>query len=64
MTRPLPFTQASLKRAIEAARKAGLRVMGIRPDGTILVDNGGGLLDQWQDWPPTDAPSKWEDVET
>jgi hypothetical protein len=26
MTRPLPFTQASLSRAIRAARKEGLRV--------------------------------------
>jgi hypothetical protein len=38
MTRVLPFTQASLRRAIEAARKAGLRVTSIRPDGTIIVD--------------------------
>jgi hypothetical protein len=39
MTRPLPFTKARLRRAIEAARKAGLRVTGIRPDGTLLVDD-------------------------
>lgn len=37
MTRALPFTQASLRRAIEAARKSGLRVTGIRPDGTLVV---------------------------
>jgi hypothetical protein len=35
MTRVVPFTQAGLRRAIEAARKAGLRVTAIRPDGTI-----------------------------
>lgn len=40
MTKPLPFTQASLKRAILAARAAGLRVTGIRPDGILLVDDG------------------------
>jgi hypothetical protein len=34
MTRPLPFTKTRLRRAIEAAREAGLRVTGIRPDGT------------------------------
>ena len=34
MTRPLPFTKARLRRAIEAAREAGLRVTGIRQDGT------------------------------
>ncbi len=38
MTRALPFTQAGLRRAIEAARKAGLRVTGIRPDGTLIVE--------------------------
>jgi hypothetical protein len=39
MTRTVPFTQASLRRAIEAARKAGLRVTGIRPDGTLVVED-------------------------
>jgi len=38
MTRALPFTQAAIRRAIQAARKAGLRVKAIRPDGTIVVD--------------------------
>jgi hypothetical protein len=66
MTRVLPFTQASLRRAIEAARKAGLQVTGIRPDGTLLVQDvenaprtvpSGGIEEQ-------SAPSsKWEDVE-
>jgi len=66
MTRVLRFTQASLRRAIEAARKAGLQVTGIRPDGTLLVQDvenaprtvpSGGLEEQ-------SAPSsKWEDVE-
>ena len=39
MTRPLPFTQASVRRAIAAAQKGGLRVTGIKPDGTIIVEN-------------------------
>ena len=39
MTRPVPFTKARLRRAIEAAREAGLRVTGIRPDGTLIVDD-------------------------
>ena len=39
MTRVISFTQASLRRA-RAARKAGLRVIGIRPDGTLLVEEG------------------------
>jgi hypothetical protein len=37
MSRALPFTQASLRRAIEAAHKAGLRV---RPGATIAAENG------------------------
>ena len=67
MTTRLPFTQASLRRAIAAARKEGLRVAGIRPDGTLITVNAG-------ENPPNDvaglapavesAPrSKWEDVE-
>ncbi len=66
MTRPLPFTQASLRRAIAAARKEGLRVRGIRPDGTLIVDDGdnnaidvaAALIDD-----EADAASKWEDIE-
>jgi hypothetical protein len=65
MTRPLPFTQAGLCRAIEAARKAGLRVTGIRSDGTVIVtevDNpGDGIVHLAPDGHAA-APSKWEDV--
>jgi hypothetical protein len=39
MTRPIPFTKARLRRAIEAAREAGLRVTAIRPDGTLIIDD-------------------------
>jgi hypothetical protein len=38
MTRAIPFTKAQIKRAIEAAREAGLRVRGIAPDGTVLLE--------------------------
>jgi hypothetical protein len=34
MTRLLPFTKARLRRAIEAAQEAGLRVKDIRQDRT------------------------------
>jgi hypothetical protein len=40
MSRAIPFTQAKVTRAIAAARKAGLRVIGIKPDGTVLVQEG------------------------
>jgi hypothetical protein len=37
MTRPLPFTELSLRRAISAAQKAGLKVTAIKPDGTLIT---------------------------
>lgn len=40
MTKALPFTEHALKRAIAAARKSGLRITGIRPDGTLTVEDG------------------------
>lgn len=42
MTKALPFTQASVRRAISAAQSAGLKVTGIAPDGTVLTDNDHG----------------------
>jgi hypothetical protein len=59
MTRSLPFTQASLRRAIEAARKAGLSVTGIRPDGTLIVHEGMHAI---ADVVAVSEASKWEDV--
>jgi hypothetical protein len=66
MSRALPFTQAGLRRAIEAARKAGLRVTGIRTDGTLLVNDGDNPSPDIAALVPeaeVRAPSKWEDVE-
>lgn len=40
MTTRLPFTQAAICRAIRAAEKAGYRVGGVKPDGTVLVYAG------------------------
>lgn len=60
----IPFTKAKVKRAIDAAREAGLRVTGIRPDGTVeVVEEGaapivpGAATEQ-------DAPVKtsWDDA--
>ncbi len=68
MTRALPFTEASLRRAISAARKAGLRVMGIRPDGTLLVSDGDGGSDgvagaaDRSESGAGASRSRWEDV--
>lgn len=63
MTARSSFTEASLRRAITAARRAGLRVVGIRPDGTVIVDEGQGehpLVPVDVIQPPA---SKWEDAE-
>jgi hypothetical protein len=66
VTRALPFTQASLRRAIAAARKEGLRTTGIRPDGTLIVTAGDGspegIVSVMRDGQAI-VPSKWEDVE-
>jgi hypothetical protein len=37
MTRAIPFTVASLARAIKGVEQAGRHVVGVRPDGTLIV---------------------------
>lgn len=39
MTKPLPFTAAGIRRAIEGARSAGLEVTAVtvHPDGAVTV---------------------------
>jgi hypothetical protein len=37
MTRALPFTAASLARAIKGVELAGRFVVGVKPDGTLIV---------------------------
>lgn len=63
MTRALPFTERSLRRAIGAARKAGLRVTGIRADGTLFVEESTAPVAEWVGSLQRDTSSKWEDVE-
>jgi hypothetical protein len=60
------FTQASVRRAIAAAHRSELRVVGVRSDGTVIVDDG----DKPHPLVPTPAhngqasvASRWEDVE-
>lgn len=38
MTRQNPYTQRAIERAIKAAIAAGLRVTGVKPDGTVLTE--------------------------
>lgn len=37
MTRAIPFTAASLARAIKGVEAAGRFVVGVKPDGTLIV---------------------------
>jgi len=37
MTKRAGVTQAQVRRIIQAARREGLRIAGIKPDGTIVV---------------------------
>jgi hypothetical protein len=63
MTKPLPFTESRIRRAVAAARKSGLPITAtsIAPDGTVTIHHQGLALPEkrFQD----DAPSKWLDVE-
>jgi len=40
VTRALPFTQASIRRRIAAARSAGLQIIAIDPDGEVQTMKG------------------------
>lgn len=63
MTVRVPFTQARIGKAIAAAKKAGLRVVGIKPDGTVLVQEGDTPIvpaDTQEQAAP--AGTSWDDV--
>jgi hypothetical protein len=64
MTRPLPFTESRVRRAIAAVRKEGLAVsaVSIHPDGTVTVFQGvaAPVLPAQDDKPPR---SGWEDIQ-
>ena len=57
MTARAQATKAQIRRAIAAAQERGLRVTGIRPDGTIVLEDEPRL-----DTAPA-TRSKWEDQE-
>jgi hypothetical protein len=62
MTKALPFTANGLARAIKGVELAGRFVVGVRPDGTLIV--GDKPVDTTSLVPQIaqDAPaSKWED---
>ena len=62
MTRALPFTAASLARAIKGVEKAGRFVVGVKPDGTLIVTDK--PIDITSVFPAdghNEPASKWED---
>jgi uncharacterized protein GlcG (DUF336 family) len=64
MTKRLAFTESTIKRAVAAARKAGVEVNAVRvePDGTVTVFQQGGIASP-QPSGETRSNSKWLDVE-
>jgi hypothetical protein len=65
VTAKLPFTEATVRRAIRAAQKAGLKVRGIRPDGTVLVCTPGDPEpeDVSNATLAPDEAARWADIE-
>lgn len=64
MTARLPFTQASVRRRIKAAKAEGLHVIGIRNDGTLILgEKPLDVLPGVQPQPDNAETSKWEDIE-
>lgn len=62
MTKPLPFTQASLARAIAGVQLAGLHVVGVKGDGTLLTSEKPLDITSLVPEIEQDAPaSEWED---
>ena len=62
MTRALPFTAASLARAIKGVEKAGRFVVGVKPDGTLIITDK--PIDITSVFPAdghNEPTSKWED---
>jgi hypothetical protein len=62
MTKKIPFTEASLARAIKGVERAGLFVVGVKPDGTLIVSNRPNDTALLVPAPlQNDPDSKWED---
>jgi hypothetical protein len=64
VTKSLPFTEASIRRAIAAVRKEGIAVgaVAVHPDGTVTIFQQGGIAAPVLPEQNHDQ-SKWLDVE-
>lgn len=58
------FTQAKIERAVKGAKKAGLRVVGIRvADGVVLVQDGDAPIAPFEAERQTEPTgNSWDDV--
>lgn len=62
MTKAIPFTAVSLARAIKGVELAGRFVIGVRPDGTLIVGDKPLETASMIPLESHNAPaSKWED---
>jgi hypothetical protein len=63
MTKPVPFTEATVRRAIAAVQKAGLSVAAVRiePNGAVTIFQNG--IEPPSPSNETAARTKWLDVE-
>ena len=64
MTRPLPFTEAAIRRAILAVQKAGVEVgaVSVAPDGTVTVHRAGNSVAPAAPVNHNAPSSEWEDI--
>ena len=64
MTARAQYTQAQIRRAIQAARKEGLPIAGVCPDGTVIIGEARKIdIPALASSSNDAASSKWEDVE-
>ena len=64
MTRPLPFTEAAIRRTILAVQKAGVEVgaVSVAPDGTVTVHRAGNSVAPAAPVNHNAPSSEWEDI--
>jgi hypothetical protein len=64
VTKSLPFTEQSIRRAIAAMRKEGIAIgaVEVRPDGGVVIYQQGGIATPAHPEENRDE-SKWLDVE-
>jgi hypothetical protein len=64
VSKPLPFTEARVRRAIAAARKEGLAInaVSVHPDGTVTIHQGIAAPTE-QAHNTVASLSEWEDIQ-